>query len=80
LETFVKKIAPKYMTGVTVENLVNILKVERAHRVSRVEIARKDRILMEVDGEWKILKVSRLKELVESIDNAINVFPADIKR
>ena len=61
-------------------NLVNILEVERAQRICKVEFARKDEVLMEVNGDWKILKVSRLREFVESVSDIVSSFPTDIKR
>lgn len=80
LETFVKKVAPRYLDAESVESLIRILEIERAHRISRVEFVRKDRILLEDAGKWKVLKVSRLKELVNNINDIVNNFPTDIKR
>ena len=80
LKSFVENVAPKYLDGLEVENLVKILEVERAQRISKVEFARRDRILMEVDGSWKVLKVERLKEFICSVDDIISNFPTDIKR
>ncbi|MFH0808389.1 MAG: hypothetical protein V1888_02125 [archaeon] len=80
LKSFVRDVAPKYLDALVIENLVKILEVERAQRISKVEFARRDRILMEVDGNWKVLKIERLKEFVGSIDDIISNFPTDIKR
>ncbi|MBS3087689.1 hypothetical protein J4226_03780 [Candidatus Pacearchaeota archaeon] len=80
LKTFVDKVAPKYLNEIAVLNLVNILEVERAQRICKVEFARKDEVLMEVNGDWKILKVSRLREFVESVSDIVSSFPTDIKR
>jgi hypothetical protein len=80
LETFSGKVGPKYLGTETIENLVTILEIEREQRRSRVEFARKNEILLEVCGSWKILKVSRLRELVSSVDDAVEDFPASIKR
>ena len=80
LRTFVDRIASKYLDSDDVESMVKILEVERAHRMSKSEFARKDEILFEDDGNWKILKISRLREFIESIDDIIGKFPADIKR
>ena len=80
LKTFVKYVAPKYLDAGSVENLVKILEVERAQRMSRVEIMKGDNILLEIDGKWRILRVSRLREFVDSVDEIVNKFPTDIKR
>jgi hypothetical protein len=74
LKTFIRKVAPIYLDGKTIGNLVKILEVERAQRVSRIEFAKGDRILLLVEGKWKILKVSRLKEFVDSVDDAVGYF------
>jgi hypothetical protein len=80
LKTFVERVGPKYLDSVSVENLVKILEVERAQRISRVEFAKGENILMEVGGKWMILKVSRLREFVDSISDIVDNFPTDIKR
>ena len=80
LETFVGQVAPKYLDAKSSEDLIRILEIERAQRVSRVEFAKKDAILLEVGGEWKVLKISRLRELIDNVNNIVSNFPTDIKR
>ncbi len=80
LETFVKKIGPQHLNEVEIKNLTNILMLEKDQRRANVEFIRNNEILLEVDGEWKILKISRLKEFINSINDIINNFPTDIKR
>lgn len=80
LKTFLEWVAPKYLDLVTIRNLVKMLEVERMQRLSRVEFSKNNRILLLVDGEWKILRISRLRELVGSIRDVIGDFPTDIKR
>ncbi len=43
-------------------------------------IDKEGKILLEADGKWKILRVSRLREFVNGVDNLISNFPTDIKR
>ena len=80
LRTFIERVAPKYLDSVAVGNLVKILEVERAQRISRVEFVKGDNILMEIEGKWRVLKVSRLREFIDAIDDAVSNFPTDIKR
>ena len=80
VRVFREKVGSKYLDFELVENLVRVLEIERAQRVSRVEFAKGDKILLESDGNWKILKVSRLKEFVGMIDEAVQNFPTGIKR
>jgi hypothetical protein len=80
LKTFTEKVAVKYLDAKSAEDLVMVLKIERAQRLSRVEFARKDAILLEDAGKWKVLKISRLRELVKNINNIVDNFPTGIKR
>jgi len=80
INVFLRKVAPKYLNSVTTENLVKILEVERAQKVSRVEFARGDKIILLIRGEYRVLTVSRLKEFVKSLGGAISAFSASIKR
>jgi len=84
---FKEEVAPKYLDSVLIENLVSILLLERDQKRARVEFVRckkggscDDEILFEVDGNWKGLKISRLREFIDSVDEIIRGFPADIKR
>jgi len=80
LEKFVRVVAPRYVDAKSVENLVGILNLERDQRRARVEILKGDRIFLEIDGRWKVLKISRLREFVKSVDDILANFPTDIKR
>ena len=80
LKTFVDTVAPKYLDVESAESLVRVLEIERAQRNSKSEFARKDAILLEDDGKWKILKISRLRYLVNNINNIVDNFPTGIKR
>ena len=80
LKIFLKKVAPKYLDEVVAGNLVKILEVERAQRISRVEFVRRGKIILLIDGKYRILTVVRLKEFINSIEVAVENFSADIKR
>ena len=80
LGTFVKDVASKYLKAETIDSLVKILEVERAQRIARVEFVKGDSVLMETGGKWRVLKVSRLRKFIDSIDDVIGNFPTNIKR
>ncbi|NPE26923.1 hypothetical protein HNV12_02885 [Methanococcoides sp. SA1] len=80
LKTFVDKVAPAYLDGLEIEALVRVLELERDQRRARVEILREDEILLEIDGKWKILKVDRLREFVNVVDEIARKFSTGIKR
>lgn len=80
LGIFLKKIAPKYLDRETIENMTKILEIEKAQKISKIEFAKKDKIILLVRGKYRILTLERIKELVKSISQAISNFPTDIKR
>jgi hypothetical protein len=80
LKTFVGEVGPKYLDDVDIESLVSILNIERDQRRSRVEFSKGDSILLEVEGKWKVLKVSRLKEVIDNVNSIVHNFPTGIKR
>ena len=79
LRTFARRVGPKYLDDITIENIVKLLEVERAQRVSRIEFAKGEKIILLIDGEWRVLRSSRLREFVDSVNSAIGRFPTSIK-
>ena len=75
LKTFLDKVAPKYLNGITCENLMKTLEVERAQRISKIEFAKGDKIILLINGEYKILTATRIEEFVKSIGDGIAAFP-----
>jgi hypothetical protein len=71
LDVFVRKIGVKYLDDVTIGNLVKMLEVERAQKVSRVEFAKGDKIILLIGGKYWILTIGRLREFVGSIRDGI---------
>ena len=80
LKKFLRDVGPRYLDKVSVENLVKILEVERAQKVSPIEFAKGDKIILLIRGEYRVLTVSRIQEFVRSVGDAISVFSASIKR
>lgn len=80
LKTFLRNVGPKYLDEITIENLAKLLEVERAQKISKIEYAKGDRIILLISGKYRILTASRLQEFVNSLKNAVSIFPTDIKR
>jgi len=80
LKKFIHDVAPKYLEARDVDNLVKILEVERAQKVSRVEFAKGDKIILLIGGKYRILTISRLTEFLVSISNILDTFATSIKR
>lgn len=74
------EIAPRYLDGGIVENLVKILEVERAQKVSPVEFAKGDKIILLIRGKYRVVTVARIREFVGSVGDAVAGFSASIKR
>lgn len=79
LKTFLRKVAPKYLDKTTTENLVKTLEVQRAQKTSRIEFAKKDKIILLINGKYRFLTATRIKEFVKSIDDGIATFSKGIK-
>ena len=80
LKNFLKEVASKYLEKSTIENLVKFLEVERAQKLSNIEYAKGDKIILLIDGKYKILTASRIMEFVKSVRISCLKFPTDIKR
>lgn len=80
LDKFLRNVAPKYLDGITIENLVKMLEVERAQKVSPVEFAKGDKIILLIQGKYWVLTAKRIGEFVKSVGDVVSVFSASIKR
>lgn len=76
LGTFTKKIAPKYLEKNIVEHIAKILEVQHAQKISPIEFAKGGKIILLINGKYRILTVTRLNEFVKSIDESVRVFDA----
>ena len=80
LNVFVERVGAKYLDREDVEILVKVLDIERAQRVSRAELMKKGELLFEVDGNWRVLSIERLKFFADVVDRIARNFPTTIKR
>jgi hypothetical protein len=75
-----KGVVSKYLDGVTIENLVKILEIEKAQRVSPVEFVKRGKIVLLVDGKYRVLTVDRISEFIGSIGDGIVGFPGNFRQ
>ena len=80
LEKFLKNVAPKYLNKITCDNLVKILEVERAQKISPIEFAKKDKIILLICGQYKFLTVKRIAEFVKSVGDGVAAFPGNFRQ
>ena len=71
---FMDDVAPRYLDDVTLENLFKVLEIERAQKVSPVEYAKGDKIILLIGGKYRFLTVGRIGEFIESIKEGIAQF------
>jgi hypothetical protein len=69
-----KNVFSRCFDEVTCENLFRVLEIERAQRDSPVEYAKGDKIILLIDGKYRILTVDRIREFVRSIGDGIRNF------
>ena len=80
LNVFSKKIAPKYLNNLTHENLIGVLEIEKAQKVSPIEFSKGDKIILLINGKYRFLTVKRVEEFVKSIGEAVKVFSGNIRQ
>lgn len=80
LKTFTEDIGPNYLEKSVLLNINKALEIERAQRISRIEFSKDDKIILLVDGKYKILTAKRLLELIDSVAFGISEFPTSINR
>ena len=74
LQTFMNDVAPRYLSEEEICGIVGILNLERDQKLARVEFVRNDKVLLEVEGKWKVLEVSRLREIIGYIGSVVENF------
>lgn len=80
LRDFNQIIGPKYFDRLTIENLMKILEIEMAQKVSPIEFARGDKIILLVNGKYKFLTINRLGEFLDSCERVVAFFKEDFRQ
>lgn len=71
LSIFREKISPRYLDDSISDNLFKILEIQKAQKASPVEFAKGDKIILLINGNYKILTSERLNEFLGSLEKAI---------
>ncbi len=74
IKDFVENIGPNYLDRLTIDNLMKILEIEVAQKMSPVEFSRENNIILLVDGKYRFLTIDRLGDFMGSCELAINKF------
>ena len=75
-----RKVGAEYLDEITMENVVKILEVERAQKSSSVQFSRNDKMILLIEGRYRVLTAERIREFVCSVEMGISKFPTNIKR
>jgi hypothetical protein len=74
------KIAPKYLKTTTLENLLKLLEVERAQKISPIEFSKGEKIILLIHGKYRVLTARRIREFANSVEQAIFAFPGNFRQ
>jgi hypothetical protein len=74
IEDFNNLISGKYLNREIALSLLKVLEIEKAQKTTPVQFNKEDKIIMLVNGKYKILTVKRLGELIEFVKKAIDLF------
>jgi len=75
-----KKLLVRYLDEVTCENLFKILEIARAQKNSPIEYVKDDKIILLIDGKYRILTVDRIVEFIKSIGVGIKMFGENFRQ
>jgi hypothetical protein len=80
LDKFLSGIAPKYLDDITIKNIFKLLEIKKARKSSPIEFAKGEKIILLIEGKYRILTATRIKEFVQSVENAIATFPENLRQ
>ena len=74
------KIASKYLEITTYENLMKIFEIKKARKISPIELAKGEKIILLIEGKYRVLTVTRINEFIDSIRDGIIAFPGNVRQ
>ena len=80
LDKFLKKVAPKYLDDITIENLAKVIEIGQAQKVSPIEFAKGEKIILLIRGKYRFLTATRIDEFIKSVNTAISAFPKNFRQ
>jgi len=75
-----KKILSRHFSKEISENLIKILNIKCSIKNSHIEFKKKETIVLLISGEYKFLKVERLKDFQNSINNSLKTLSQEIRQ
>ncbi|MCK5449468.1 hypothetical protein KAI32_01235 [Candidatus Pacearchaeota archaeon] len=79
MKIFMETVAPKYLDGLTRENLFRTLEIERAQKDSPIEYVKDRKIILLIRGQYRFLTVIRIGEFIESVKKGVMSFPGNFR-
>lgn len=74
LDSFMKKISKKYLKKEICIDIIKVLEIQKAQKTSPIQFDKKGDMILLIEGSYRIITHKRLKELLESLKKAIEVF------
>lgn len=75
LNTFLQKIAPKYLEKAEIKLIIRILKIARVHKDAPLEFVRKEKFVMFNEGRVETLTSDVIKTYITQVSKIISKFP-----
>jgi len=80
LEIFAKKVGPTYLDRLILDNILKTLEVERSQKISPIEYAKNDKIILLISGKYRFLTARRLEEFFEAVNFGVKSFPEKFRQ
>ena len=74
-DIFRKDIGLRYLDRTVVDNILMIFKIGKDQRKSPIEYSKEGNLIFLIGGEYKFLRIERLKDLINSVKIGISNFP-----
>lgn len=74
LRDFVDSVGIKHLDKLTIDNLLKVLEIERAQKMSPIEFTKDSKIILLVNNKYRVLTADRLSDFMTSCDEAIRRF------
>lgn len=75
LQTFLEKVAPKYLESSEIELVSSILKVAKQHKEAPLEFVKRQTFVIYHNGRYETLTQEGLKSLISGLSQVISTFP-----
>ena len=77
LKTFIERVAPRYVEGEDLKNIIRVLKIAKNHEKAEVEFVKKEKLVMLIGGRYETLEMDNVKALLNSVKRILSKFPEE---